>query len=47
MRHQFEAFIDDLRETHGKNLASVILYGSAAADDGGGDFGGGGAGGDW
>ena len=36
MRHQFDAFIDDLRETHGKNLASVILYGSAAAD--GGDF---------
>jgi len=33
MRHQFEAFIDDLRATHGKNLASVILYGSAAAGD--------------
>ncbi len=33
MRQQFEAFIDDLRSTHGKNLASVILYGSAAAGD--------------
>jgi predicted nucleotidyltransferase len=33
MRHQFDAFIDDLRTTHGKNLASVILYGSAAAGD--------------
>jgi predicted nucleotidyltransferase len=33
MRNQFEAFIDDLRATHGKNLASVILYGSAAAGD--------------
>lgn len=33
MRHQFDAFIDDLRATHGKNLASVILYGSAAAGD--------------
>ncbi len=33
MRHQFEAFIDDLKGTHGKNLASVILYGSAAAGD--------------
>src|SRR5439155_17031561 len=26
-------FIDDLKSTHGKNLASVILYGSAAAGD--------------
>ena len=26
-------FISDLRATHGKNLASVILYGSAAAGD--------------
>lgn len=34
MQHQFTAFIDDLRSTHGSNLASVILYGSAA----GGDF---------
>ena len=33
MRNQFEAFIDDLRSTHGKNLASVILYGSAATGD--------------
>lgn len=33
MRHHFEAFIDDLRSTHGKNLVSVILYGSAAAGD--------------
>ena len=33
MKHQFEAFIDDLRSTHGKNLAAVILYGSAAAGD--------------
>lgn len=33
MKHQFDAFIDDLRETHGKNLVSVILYGSAATGD--------------
>ena len=33
MKHQFEAFIDDLKTTHGRNLASVILYGSAAAGD--------------
>jgi hypothetical protein len=33
MKNQFEAFIDDLRSTHGNNLASVILYGSAAAGD--------------
>ncbi len=33
MQHQFEAFIDDLRSTHGENLAAVILYGSAAAGD--------------
>lgn len=33
MEHQFAAFIDDLRSTHGANLASVILYGSAAAGD--------------
>ena len=33
MKNQFEAFLDDLRATHGKNLASVILYGSAAAGD--------------
>lgn len=30
---QFEPFIDDLKATHGKNLSSVILYGSAAAGD--------------
>jgi hypothetical protein len=33
MQQQFEAFIDDLRSTHGNNLVSVILYGSAAAGD--------------
>jgi len=33
MKQQFEAFIDDLKTTHGRNLASVILYGSAAAGD--------------
>ena len=33
MDNQFKAFIDDLRSTHGKNLASVILYGSAAEGD--------------
>jgi predicted nucleotidyltransferase len=33
MRNQFEALIDDLRAAHGRNLASVILYGSAAAGD--------------
>lgn len=26
-------FVDDLRSTHGDNLASVVLYGSAAAGD--------------
>ncbi|MEP7076922.1 MAG: hypothetical protein ABI878_14030 [Acidobacteriota bacterium] len=31
--NQFDAFIDDLKTTHGKNLASVTLYGSAAAGD--------------
>ena len=31
--NQFQEFIDDLRATHGKNLASVVLYGSAAAGD--------------
>ncbi len=30
---QFAAFIDDLKMTHGSNLVSVILYGSAAAGD--------------
>lgn len=33
MKHYFSAFIDDLKQTHGANLASVILYGSAAAGD--------------
>ena len=33
MQQQFKAFIDDLRSTHGENLVSVILYGSAAAGD--------------
>lgn len=33
MRHQFDAFIDDLRGAHGRNLAAVILYGSAATGD--------------
>lgn len=33
MKQHFAPFIDDLRTTHGKNLASVILYGSAAAGD--------------
>ncbi len=33
MQHQFTAFVDDLRSTHGDNLVSVILYGSAAAGD--------------
>lgn len=33
MNNQFTGLIDDLRATHGKNLASVVLYGSAAASD--------------
>lgn len=33
MHDQFTAFIDDLKQTHGKNLASVTLYGSAVAGD--------------
>lgn len=33
MKQHFAPFIDDLRTTHGKNLASVILFGSAAAGD--------------
>lgn len=33
MKQHFEAFIDDMRSTHGKNLAAVVLYGSAAAGD--------------
>lgn len=33
MQNEFAAFIDDLKGTHGRNLASVILYGSAATED--------------
>jgi predicted nucleotidyltransferase len=33
MNSYFDAFVDDLRATHRKNLSSVILYGSAAAGD--------------
>ena len=33
MKHDFTAFIDDLKHTHGRNLVSVILYGSAASGD--------------
>jgi predicted nucleotidyltransferase len=33
MRQQVVDFIDDIRSTHGKNLVSVVLYGSAAAGD--------------
>ena len=33
MKNQFDALIDDLRAAHGRNLASVILYGSAATGD--------------
>lgn len=33
MNSQFAAFIDDIKATHGRNLAAVILYGSAAAGD--------------
>lgn len=33
MANQFSAFIDDLRSTHGDNLVSIVLYGSAAAGD--------------
>ncbi len=32
-QNQFSALVDDLKTTHGKNLASVVLYGSAAAGD--------------
>ena len=34
-KHQFNDVVDDLKATHGANLASVVLYGSAAAA---GDF---------
>lgn len=33
MSNPFQGLLHDLRATHGKNLASVILYGSAAAGD--------------
>ena len=33
MKNHFQTFLDDLVSTHGKNLVSVILYGSAAAGD--------------
>src|SRR5262245_43620809 len=33
IQEQFKNLIDDLKATHGNNLASVILYGSAAAGD--------------
>ncbi len=33
MKHQFDAFVDDLKGTHGRNLASVVLYGSAVTGD--------------
>lgn len=33
MNNELAAFVDDLKATHGKNLVSVILYGSAAAGD--------------
>src|SRR5919202_1296985 len=32
-REAFNSLIDDLRATHGDNLAAVVLYGSAAAGD--------------
>lgn len=33
MINDLHAFIDDLKATHGDNLAAVVLYGSAAAGD--------------
>ncbi len=33
MKNELNAFVDDLKMTHGENLAGVILYGSAAAGD--------------
>lgn len=33
MDHHLKEFVDDLRATHGKNLVSVVLYGSAASGD--------------
>jgi predicted nucleotidyltransferase len=33
VREALRELVDDLRQTHGENLASVVLYGSAAAGD--------------
>lgn len=33
MKNEIDAFVDDIKSTHGSNLASVVLYGSAAAGD--------------
>jgi len=33
VREALRALVDDLRATHGENLASIVLYGSAAAGD--------------
>ena len=33
MNNQFNAFLEDLKAAHGRNLAAVVLYGSAAAGD--------------
>jgi hypothetical protein len=33
MNHHLKAFVEDLRATHGENLISVILYGSATTED--------------
>ncbi|HET8783302.1 MAG TPA: hypothetical protein VFM63_12840, partial [Pyrinomonadaceae bacterium] len=33
VREALRELVDDLRATHGDNLASVVLYGSAAAGD--------------
>src|SRR5216117_1987279 len=33
VRSALNNLVEDLRETHGDNLASVVLYGSAAAGD--------------
>ncbi|REJ77993.1 MAG: nucleotidyltransferase domain-containing protein [Acidobacteria bacterium] len=33
MQHYFEDFIEDLVQTHGENLKSVVLYGSAATGE--------------
>ena len=33
VQEALSGLVDDLRATHGDNLASVVLYGSAAAGD--------------